>query len=807
MTNTPDDTTTAAATLPEVALVPGLTVAEVHARLAQGLRMQDVGQRILAFYLCDMETRRLHQASGHSSAVHFAEERLGLQRRRAQELIVVGRKLGSLPAIDRAFCEQRIGWSKVRLLARVVEPQHEAAWLERAEWLACRDLALEVKLARPGSAPRAPGDRRGLPEVRFKVTADVSVLTHRKFELAKEKLSAERGRPLGDAECLDLLSELCLGVEADGTVPGHTRVDASLYRIVLRPQGADGGASGGHAEDAPVLWADTEMGPLPIAPGPEGEHDLDPAAILSACLHCDAEQHRVDEADVAGQPGPSPERPVVEAPPEAPPTPAWLRRRVLARDGGCCRNCRSRHRLMVHHLRYRSQGGPTRASNLITVCVACHALLHAGLLEVHGHQAKQAHFVDADGIGGAQAERLLAALEPGPRLSVVAPPTSAGPVEEGPVAGGRLVTLDDVPARVDGVWWQQHAHLIRCRGAHGLEFRPGQARDPELPAEVPPAEVLSAEVLPDVVGDPFAGILGQDALVERLRTTAVGRRERGLAFPHALFVGPPGTGKTTLARAVAARSGSRLLDTAGPFLQDAHALLRVLAELREGGMLFVDEIHAVPRTVLVALYQALAERRISLTLNCGARARAVQLDLPRFTLLAATTEEGNLPQALRSRFGLREHLADYDTASLARIAAAAARALGARLEPAAATRIGTRARGTPREALRLLDRVLDHRAARTARARPGAAGSLTVSRHDVDVVLARLGLDAEGLDLAEQRYLGLLRRSPAPVPLARLAGMLGESPRTLRECLEPSLVLRGLLRITTRGRALRARPA
>jgi len=186
--------------LPGVELRPGLEVAEVHALLAQGLQLRDSGNRILAFYLTEMDARRLHQASGHASTVHFAEEVLGLDRRRTGELLSVGRKLLTLPAIDDAFLRGELCWTKVVQLMRVASPEHEAAWLARALQSSTRALRMDVARTKQGAAPRAAGDSKGLPEIRFRIDMQVSALTHNKFDLAKQKLAAERGAAVADAD-------------------------------------------------------------------------------------------------------------------------------------------------------------------------------------------------------------------------------------------------------------------------------------------------------------------------------------------------------------------------------------------------------------------------------------------------------------------------------------------------------------------------------------------------------------------------------------------------------------------------------
>ncbi len=654
--------------LAAVDLRPGLTVDEVHARLAQGMRLRDTGQRILAYYLFEMEDRRLHQLTGHARTTQYAEDRLGLERRRAGELIAVGRKLLDLPLVDGAFCRQQIGWSKVLQLVKVAVPEHEEAWLERARTLSCRELAREVQRARPGRPPPAAGELKGLPEVRFRVSTSVSTLTHQKLDLAKQKLAAELGRPVDDAECLDVLAELFLQFEDDGTVPGRTHVPSSLYRIVLRP-----------GEQAKDLVIDTDDGPLHVSE-------------QTPCIRCDAERDTGGDAprDVDRK------------------TPPALRRRVLKRDGGRCRCCSSRQRLMVHHIRYRSKGGATRASNLITLCVRCHALVHADLLVLEGGVADAIRFCDAK--GGPLAEQ-CEPVEPAALLQLNAPM----PVD----------TQEETPP----------------------------------PAPQPPHEV-------------FASIVGQAALLGRLETALRGSQARERAFPHVLFTGPPGTGKTTFARGIADCLGTKLHEVCGPLLRDGPDLFRVLGSMRPGEVLFLDEVHAVPRAVLEALYQEMLER-------------------PAFTVIAATTEEGDLPDALRSRFGLRESLGHYELDDLAALVAAKAAKEDFTLSRRAAAQVATSARGTPREALRLLDRVLD-----------AVAGShrTHVARRDVDRVLRALGYDDDGLEPAERRYLDVLRESRGPVSLSRLARMLGESPSTVSRHLEPRLFRRGLVHMTPHGR-------
>jgi hypothetical protein len=303
-------------TLEAAGLVHGLPIPEIHARLRTGLRLADTGQRILAFYLNEMEVGRLYQATGHSSTAFYAEARLGLERRRTRELVAVGKKLLELPAIDAAFCKGEIGWAKVLLVTSVASPEYEQVWLDRARTLSCRDLALEVRLSEPDRPPRNPKNGKETPNVRFKLDVSLKALPHQKLELAKQKLSAECGKPVNDADCIEMMADLVLQMEQDGTVPGMTRVPASLFRIVLRPD-----------EESGHLVMDGEDGPIPVSGGD--------------AIRCDAEQICCGDEDGVGS-GKHDHARKHEHDDLAPKNPAWLRALVFGRDAERCRCCGSR---------------------------------------------------------------------------------------------------------------------------------------------------------------------------------------------------------------------------------------------------------------------------------------------------------------------------------------------------------------------------------------------------------------------------------------------------------------------------------
>jgi Holliday junction DNA helicase RuvB len=743
-------------------LTDGLGADQVDEHLGRYLRLGDIGRRGLAFYLCEVEERRLYQVFGFSSTLEYACHRHELGERRARELLHAGAQLRELVLVDEAFCRQEIPWSKVLLLLRIATVEHERAWLERAKALGIRELRREVRLARRGGPPRDESDVLGLPEVRFPVKATLGVVPHEMLETAQKKLTAERGRPATVEEVLELALGLYLDMERKGAAQGWNHVPSSHFRIHLQPSGP--------ADDAPLL-VQKDDGLYPVD-GTEADGAV--ASQRSACACCDGE-HVADDAE-----------------PVDAPTPPALRRRVLARDHHRCRCCGSHNPLHVHHIVLRSEGGRTKAHNLITLCLRCHALVHARLLVIRGRTTKKARFVHRDGrpIHGPD-RRLrkgrLIELEAPPRRSLETSPRIPGTLLGR--APGHRVTLEEVPDVVDAAWIRRHASLIQCSGERGLALRPGTPA-----ADTPPAREAAA---PRPAERAFEGLVGRDDLLGRLRTELEGARALGEPFPHTLLTGPAGTGKTALATGLATLLGARLVRTNGPLVRDVAVLLRLLASLRGGDVLFLDEVHAVPPAVLEILYQAMAEGRLSLTFHergvggAGLREKAVELRLPTFTVLAATTLPARLDRAFVSRFGVREHLAPLDAADLARLASGAARARGFEVTHEASVALAAHARGTPRELLRLLDRALRFAAAR---------GERLLDRDLVDEGLAHLGYDGEGLDPIEQRCVALLRASTDPIAERRLAGLLGVDRETLTQEIEPWLIGRGLLRITRRGR-------
>ncbi|RVQ67766.1 Holliday junction branch migration DNA helicase RuvB [Croceicoccus ponticola] len=296
----------------------------------------------------------------------------------------------------------------------------------------------------------------------------------------------------------------------------------------------------------------------------------------------------------------------------------------------------------------------------------------------------------------------------------------------------------------------------------------------------------------------LAEFVGQEAARDNLRVFIDAARARKEAMDHVLFFGPPGLGKTTLAQIVAKELGVGFRATSGPVIAKSGDLAALLTNLESGDVLFIDEIHRLNPVVEEILYPAMEDRALDLIIGEGPAARSVRIDLPPFTLVGATTRQGLLTTPLRDRFGIPVRLNFYTVEELEHVVTRAARLLGLAIEPAGATEIARRARGTPRVAGRLLRRVRDF---------ADVAGSATVSRALADDALTRLEVDSLGLDAMDRRYLHMIADiyKGGPVGVETLAAGLSEPRDTIEEVIEPFLIQLGLVARTARGRCLNDR--
>jgi holliday junction DNA helicase RuvB len=287
--------------------------------------------------------------------------------------------------------------------------------------------------------------------------------------------------------------------------------------------------------------------------------------------------------------------------------------------------------------------------------------------------------------------------------------------------------------------------------------------------------------------------VGQAAVKDQLAVSIEAARSRGEALDHVLLAGPPGLGKTSLARIVAEELDVPFRQTAGPALERKADIAALLTALEPRSVFFVDEIHRLPRALEETFYPAMEDHQLPITVGAGAGARVVTLDLPPFTLIGATTRAGLLSTPLRDRFGIQHRLEHYGPDELARIVHRSAGVLGVEIEPAGARAIAARARGTPRVANRLLKRVRDY-----AEVRSGGGIDAEVADHALDL----LGVDHEGLDRLDRDILAAICEGfgGGPVGLSTLAVAVGEEADTIEDVYEPYLLQRGFLQRTPRGR-------
>ena len=336
----------------------------------------------------------------------------------------------------------------------------------------------------------------------------------------------------------------------------------------------------------------------------------------------------------------------------------------------------------------------------------------------------------------------------------------------------------------------------------------GEVPEEEVPEGAPrldvpgPRRAVDPSAGPDEEGEHDADLrprrleefVGQADLTEHLGIVLQAARGRRQPVDHILFAGPPGLGKTSLAGIVAAEMGVGLRVTSGPVLQRAGDLAALLTDLQEGDVLFVDEIHRLHRSIEEVLYPAMEDAKIDILIGKGPTARSIRLDLPRFTLVGATTRTGLVAGPLRDRFGFVGRLDLYEPGDLETIVLRSARILGVEIDTEGARRIASRSRGTPRVANRLLRRVRDFAEVR---------GDGTVTSRTAEEGLDLFGIDALGLDKVDRAILQTLceRFGGRPVGLTTLAQCVGEEPDTIEDAYEPYLLQQALLQRTARGRA------
>ena len=299
----------------------------------------------------------------------------------------------------------------------------------------------------------------------------------------------------------------------------------------------------------------------------------------------------------------------------------------------------------------------------------------------------------------------------------------------------------------------------------------------------------SKSLRPEALGD----FIGQSALKEKLSIYIKAAISRGEPMDHTLFYGPPGLGKTTLAGIIAKEMKGNLRVTTGPALEKTGDLAALLSNIQLNDVLFIDEIHRLPVAVEEILYSAMEDFSLSIIVGKGPLARSIKLSLPRFTLVGATTRLGLLTSPLRARFGIVEQLNLYSTEELKAIVERSAKIMGIKLTEEASEMIGSRSRGTPRVALRLLRRVRD----------VACVKGVDIAQAElVNYAFDMLGIDSLGLDQGDRKFLNALTElfDGGPVGLSTLAAALNEDAQTIEDIYEPYLIQNGLLERTPRGR-------
>lgn len=315
---------------------------------------------------------------------------------------------------------------------------------------------------------------------------------------------------------------------------------------------------------------------------------------------------------------------------------------------------------------------------------------------------------------------------------------------------------------------------------------------------IPETLITDAELDRSLRPTSFEEFVGQVRMVEKLRIYIQAAVERGEALDHCLFYGPPGLGKTTLAHVLAAELGVGIRCTSGPVLDRPGDLAGLLTNLQPRDVLFIDEIHRLPKSVEEYLYPALEDFRLDIVIDQGPAARTLRLNLQPFTLIGATTQAGHLTAPLRARFGVVERLDYYDPDELSLIVKRSAKKLDVPLKPDGADEIAKRSRGTPRIANRLLRRIRD-----VAQVR----GDGTIDRSIADEALDLLEVDPLGLDAMDKRILTAVldHYKGGPVGLKTLAITVSEDAQTIEELYEPFLIRQGFIERTPKGRKITER--
>ena len=859
-----------------VELVSGLSSREKARRLVTANRASDVGQRTLAFYLHEMHTSGDYKDFACASARQFATDKLELARTTAIRLLQAGDELTRLRRTDAAFCEGDLRWSKVCLVCEAATPETEEQWLAYAKTATVRELQREVAATRKGQAPR--GNRRGLPRLSYLVEGRTDEIGHEVWETARQKLSDDTGEPVSNAEMLTTLAEAYLrnglGLDLEARVPTSAPGDGDEGDGGDKRTSDDGGlgiggsadkgwGEGGGGKEARKRLGDSlfclvaercptcketvlhkEDGPV-ILSRAKAEMVAEDARVheLAVCdgSAADAASRGVSDGSAAGAASQTARDGGSKAPGETDiPTPSWMRRMVLLRDGNRCLCCRRRYLLMAHHVLFRSQGGETHPSNLASLCSTCHEMVHEEKLTVEGDADSGFRFFDGDGepvgkplqdraavrvkipeLTGAATHRAALAPEPtgkgdvvsqgvtgvqrwtvvsdGSAADAAASPGSAADAAA-PRPGTRSLSFASLPPSIDTVELMRIAPcLVWNERRRSFEWREGSLFLLE-PVALETSAIDTA-LLDDVrrrqhrasgsASDPFSSLIGLERATTCLRIAAEAARIQDRAMPDVLLSGPPGVGKTAVARALAAVVGSRTHTIQGPMLRDPGVLATWLTRTRRHDLLFIDEIHAVPRGLCELLYEVLDRGRLTVLVSRGTVTKTLEIRLEPLTIVGATTHLAEIPEAFRSRFPIQRTIDFYEVATLERIVEARAAGMAVAIDSAARHEVARVARGIPRRAIAILGHASDVAT---------VAGRSAIEASDVRTALREHDIDPMGLEPVDRKVLSILEKARRPVALGRLAARAGLPIATLRDVVEPFLLRAGLIDVTARGR-------
>jgi Holliday junction DNA helicase RuvB len=735
----------------DLELTEGLAPKEALQRYLHAVRVGEAGARVAAYYVAELIDQRTYKGLGFSSLRTFADY-TGQGETTLRQYAAVGRALKELPHLDQALADGTLRWTHVRELISVVTPETEAAWVA---WAATRTPSQVRRhvVGRPkGSLPTDPAKRR-IHTVRQKLGANLDPTEWEIAQRARAKLEAEAGRSVSNKEMLLEAFQVLLRTRPDGSVRGRTPVNDRHYLLhVDHCPGCDGSTTLGDDGERVSIDRETLDRSLPRDGEAESEERPDVERVYP---------ERVLDPRNSGAPAALESR--------AAPTPAATRQLILERDGHGCRCCGSKSNLTVHHLWFRVFGGPTESGNLVTLCEDCHSLVHARLLFIRGDLKRGLRFANRFGWAVDRVARSLplawarscAPETSGDELTWGSfewerPAAAYGPIRVEPAGGGEAVAA--------------------AGGAAGNA--PGPRGEGAAPREESAASLSEFR--------------GQPRLLRRLQVAVEAGRRRGEPLGGLLLSGPPGLGKTRLARAIAAELGGELTRVLAPRLRTPGQLLCELTRMKPGGVLFLDEVHGLPIRAAEVLYEFLDQGVVSLSRDGQ---RDVRVRLAPFTLICATTDEDQLPRPLLSRLQ-HERLSYYAQGALEDILDRSAADAGLSLTPAARRRLARASRDTPRQALLLLSAVRDEVAVK---------GVSAVDMALVEATLDRLGVDAAGLTTLDRDYLAALAQAGRPLGRRALAARLGASEAILERVHEPFLLRRDLIQITPRGRWLTQR--